>query len=79
MASGGGFLAFVVAAGAPRALSALGGLSQLAALGLVDERAFATALTAGGLGRDVSYHQAWWALACEVWLRARRQGEVWRE
>ena len=73
-ASGGGLLRSVVTREASRALAALGGVPRLAALGLVDAQAFACALTDGGLGRDIDYHQAWWVLACEAWLGARRQG-----
>jgi hypothetical protein len=55
----------------PRALEELSGLPRLSSLGIVDAQMFAEALTGPALGREVSYYQAWQALACEAWLRSR--------
>jgi hypothetical protein len=55
----------------PRALDELGGLPRLSSLGIVDAQVFARALGGPGLGREVSYYQAWQTLACEAWLRSR--------
>lgn len=64
------FFAALVRAEGPRALEELGGLRRLSELGIVDERAFARALSGPGLGVELSYYQAWHTLACEAWLHA---------
>jgi asparagine synthetase B (glutamine-hydrolysing) len=63
------FFASLLRAEGPRALEALGGLRRLSELGIVDERAFARALSGSHFGEKLSYNQAWQALACEAWLR----------
>jgi hypothetical protein len=54
-----------------RVLEAIGGLRRLAELGIVDEHAFAQGLCGTRPGKEISYYQAWQALACEAWLRSR--------
>jgi hypothetical protein len=54
-----------------RALEAVSGLRRLSELGIVDENAFRKGLRGAGLGREVSYYQAWQTLACEAWLQSR--------
>jgi Asparagine synthase/Glutamine amidotransferase domain len=65
------FLASLVRAEGPPALETLGGLRCLSELGIVDERAFSRELRGSGLGRRLSYYEAWQTLACEAWLRSR--------
>jgi hypothetical protein len=65
------FLASLVRDGVPAALETFGGLRCLSELGIIDEREFAQELRGSGLGRKMSYYQAWQTLACEAWLRAR--------
>jgi asparagine synthetase B (glutamine-hydrolysing) len=54
-----------------RALEAIGGLTRLSELGIVDEQAFVRGFRRAGLGKKMSYYQAWQILACEAWLRSR--------
>jgi hypothetical protein len=54
-----------------RALEAIGGLTRLSELGIVDEQAFVRGFRRAGLGKEMSYYQAWQILACEAWLRSR--------
>jgi hypothetical protein len=65
------FFGTLLRAEGPQALKTLGGLRRLSELGIVDGRAFSRALTGYGLGRELSYYEAWQALACEAWLLSR--------
>jgi hypothetical protein len=63
------FFAALMRTETPRALRELGGLRRLSELGIVNEPDFARALNGPRLGAELSYYQAWQALACEAWLR----------
>jgi hypothetical protein len=54
-----------------RALETLGGPARLSELGIVDRQAVADGFRRAGLGKEMSYYQAWQILACEAWLRSR--------
>jgi asparagine synthetase B (glutamine-hydrolysing) len=55
----------------PRVLETFGGTERLSELGIVDRQALADGFRRAGLGKEVSYYQAWQILACEAWLRSR--------